>query len=53
MRVTLSPPTVLQTDRLSLWPSDELIWWLMPNGRGHGYATGVGRAVFVLPRGDA
>ncbi len=27
------------------WPSHELTWWLMPDQRGHGYATEANRAV--------
>ena len=33
------------------WPSHELTWWLMPNHRGHGYATEASLAVIEFGYG--
>ncbi|MFK7940239.1 MAG: GNAT family N-acetyltransferase [Roseovarius sp.] len=29
------------------WDTDELTWWLMPQARGHGYATEASRAIIA------
>lgn len=30
------------------WDTDELTWWLMPEARGHGYATEASRAIIAF-----